>query len=179
MTVLTAYQMVLYWETNGGPPKLALPWISVSRAESSWDTEATSPTDAHGLYQLEPYSWPAGAGNGDNWADPNANSRAAVILSGGGVNFAPWDTAYANIEASGRYSFLAWPENGSAAANWMPTVAGELGTTYYGTTVAPDIPGLTGTLPDAIRWYGEVANTIIPNLAHTARSYGATARRLY
>jgi Lysozyme like domain len=179
VAVLTAYQMVLYWETNGGPSRLALPWISVSRAESSWDTEATSPTDAHGLYQIEPYSWPAGAGDGSRWADPNANSAAAVILSGGGVNFAPWDTAYADIEASGRYSFLAWPENGSAAANRMPEVAGELGTKHYGTLTAPDIPGLTGTLPDAIRWYSEAANAVIPNLAGSAKSYAQRARRLY
>ena len=179
MTVLSAYQMVTYWETNGGPVKLAVAWLSVSLAESSWNTDATSPTDAHGLYQIEPYSWPAGAGSPDRWDDPNANTRAAVILSGGGVNFAPWDTAYADIRSSGRYTFLAWPEAGSAAAGYMPYVQGTLGTSYYGTTVAPDIPGLTGTLPDAIRWYGEAANAIIPNLAHTAKARAAAARRLY
>jgi hypothetical protein len=179
MSILSAYQIVSAWVDNGGPKNRALAWAAVSLSESSWDTEAISPTEARGLYQIEPYSWPDGAGPFTDWIQPDANTKAAIILSGGGVNFAPWDTAYANIEASGRYSFLAWPENGSAAANNMPVVQGDLGTTGYGTTSAPDVPGLTGSLPDAIRWYGEVANTVLPVLASRARGIGSAARRAY
>lgn len=179
MALLHAHQVVAYWTGAGGPARTALAWASVSIAESSWDTEATSPTDAHGLYQIEPYSWPAGAGDGSLWRDPAANSKAAVILSGGGSNFAPWDTAYADIGRSGRYTYLAWPEKGSAAARYMPYVQGALGTTAYGTGAAPAEPGLTGTLPDAIRWYGEASNSVIPNLMRAAWRFGEVARRLY
>jgi branched-subunit amino acid aminotransferase/4-amino-4-deoxychorismate lyase len=101
------------------------------------------------------------------------------VLSGGGVNFAPWDTAYADIYKSGRYDFLAWPENGSAAEGYMANVSGLLGNKYYGTVTAPQTPGLTGTLPDAIHWYGEVANAVIPVLTTRARGIGAAARRSY
>lgn len=179
MALLNAHQVVSAWVSAGGPSRTALAWASVSIAESSWNTDAVSPTDARGLYQIEPYSWSAQAGSFGNWRDPYSNSRAAVILSGGGVNFAPWDTAYRNIGHTGRYAFLAWPENGSAAASYMPYVQGALGSTYYGTGAPPGVPGLSGTLPDAIKWYGEVAESVLPVLSTRARGIGAAARRLY
>jgi hypothetical protein len=177
--ILTAAQVVQAWLDAEGPKNRALAWAAVSFAESSWETLATSYTNAHGLYQIEPYSWPPGAGPADDWYIPSLNSRAAVLLSGGGVNFAPWDTAYANIASSGRYTYLGWPESGSAAANNMAMVQGELGSSAYGSSVAPEVPGLSGTLPDAIRWYGEVAHTVIPVLSAKARGIGGAARRLY
>lgn len=179
MTILTAYQVVNAWTTAGGPRNRAVAWAAVSFAESSWDTLATSYTYAHGLWQIEPGSWPPGAGPGSDWPDPDANALAAVILSGGGMNFAPWDTAYANIGATGRYAYLAWPEPGSAAANNMGMVQGEVGGTYYGTSTAPEMPGLTGTLPDAIAWYADVSNAVLPAMTTRARGVSAAARKLY
>lgn len=179
MATLNAWDMAAAWIAAGGAPNRTVAWLSVSLAESSWNTDAVSPTDARGLYQMEPGSWPESAGPLSEWRDPNYNSRAAVILSGGGVNFAPWDTAYANIYRSGRYAFLQWPEESSAASSYMPYVSALLGNKYYGTVHAPETPGLTGGLPDAIRWYGEVANTVIPVLATRARGIGAAARRAY
>jgi hypothetical protein len=175
----TAHEVASFWVANGGPAKSAVAWASVSRAESSWDTEAVSPTDARGWYQIEPYSWPAGAGDISGWDQPGPNSRAAVLLSGGGVNFAAWDTAYADINASGRYTFLAWPENGSAAWDNMPTVAGMLGTTYYGGVTPPVVPGLSGTLPDALRWYAQQSDVVLPALITATRAYSDLARRMY
>lgn len=179
MTVLGAHEMVQAWISAGGPLRYTVPWISVSRAESSWDTEAVSPTDARGLYQLEPYSWPPGAGPIANWTDPVANSQAAVILSGGGVNFAPWDTAYANIGRSGRYTFLAFPEIGSAAADNMPIVTAMLGSGYYGTASNPTEPGITGTLPAALNWYTLTTDAVIPQMIAAARRHSSIARRMF
>lgn len=179
MAILGAYDVVNSWVSVGGPVKLSVAWASVSLAESSWDTEAVSPTDARGLYQIEPYSWPAGAGPLADWIYAERNSLAAVILSGGGVNFAPWDTAYANIGASGRYTFLAWPEPGSAAADNIPYVASLLGTHYFGGPVPVSYPGITGTLPDALRWYSEATNSVLPILTAAARQLRSTAQRMY
>jgi hypothetical protein len=179
MAVLDAHTMAQSWIAAGGPLRYTVPWISVSRAESSWNTHAVSPTDARGLYQLEPYSWPAGAGSLDNWTDPVANSRAAVLLSGGGVNFAPWDTAYANIERTGRYRFLAFPEIESAAANNMPVVTAMLGSSYYGNGSPGNEPGITGTLPAALNWYTLTTDAVIPGMIARARKQRMIAQAMY
>jgi len=179
MAVLSAHDMADNWIGNGGPRNRTVAWLSVSLAESSWDTEAVSPTDARGLYQVEPYSWPAAAGPLANWDQPGPNSYAAVLLSGGGVNFAPWDTAYADIEATGRYTFLSWPEPGSAADKNMPYVAGLLGSNFYGGTTPPVQPGVDGTLPAALQWYGQATDTLIPLLTDAANRWTRIAHDMY
>jgi len=175
MPVLSAQQVASWWKSEGGPDKSAVAWVSVSLAESSWDTEAVSPTGAVGLYQVEPYSWPAQLGSFSMATDPGYNTLAAIDLSGGGVNFAPWDTAYANIYASGRYSFLAWPEPGSAAFNHMVYVATVLGTNPDGNAGPPPQPGISGTLPDALKWFSDVTYGAAPALSARARAVSARA----
>lgn len=179
MTILTGHQVVGYWIQAGGPSKSAAMWASISFSESSWDTVVASYTDAVGLYQLEPYSWPAGAGPYSEVRNPYNNSLAAVILSGGGVNFAPWDTAYANIGRSGRYSFLSWPESGSAAMVNLAAVLGQLGSTAYGGYTAPAEPGLTDTLPAALQFYQEATTAVLPRLTRQAVRLRQVARGLY
>lgn len=179
MPILDAHEVVDTWVAQGGPKKYAVAWAAVSLAESSWNTDAVSPTDAHGLYQIEPYSWSPEAGPGDRWNQAGPNTLAAIVLSGGGTNFAPWDTAYADIGRSGRYNYLSWPEAGSAAYNNMPKIQAMVGKGGYGPVSKVVTPGLTGTLPDAIRWYNEAAHTVIPKLAADLRRTQAQARRMY
>jgi len=179
MTTLTVQQAADWWKAEGGPDNSVVAWISVGIAESSLNTEAVSPTGAVGLYQLEPYSWPATLGSFDRATDAGYNTLAAITLSGGGMNFAPWDTAYADIYSSGRYSFLNWPEPHSAAWNNMGYVALTLGHVYNGIIKPPGEPGITGTLPDALNWYGQVTHGALPGLNRRAARISARAARGY
>ncbi len=179
MTVLSASSMAAHWTGNGGPRNRTVAWLSVALAESGWDTEAISPADALGLYQILRSNF-AGLGlPASGWDVPDINSRAAVLLSGGGMNFAPWDTAYANINASGRFSFLGWPQPGSAAANNMPHVASLLGGGFGGGGTAPAAPGVTGTLADAIGWYNRTTHATIPVMIKRTGQLQTVAGRLY
>lgn len=179
MTQLTANEVYDWYKSEGGPDNRSVAWISVSLAESSWTTDALSPTGAVGLYQVEPYSWPSQLGSFDMATDPGYNTLAMLDLSGGGANFAPWDTAYANIYASGRYSFLNWPEQGSAAWNNMGYVAGILSGIPYHSTTPPVQPGLDGSLPDAIAWYQQVSVSAAPAILNRLHAAMAVTGRLY
>lgn len=179
MTILTPIQCADAWVSNGGPKNRVVAWVSVAVAESSLDTEAVSPTDARGLWQIEPYSWPEVAGPISNWDNPGFNALAAVTLSGGGANFAPWDTAYANIYSSGRYSFLNWPEVGSAAYNNMGWVAAKIAGVPFTGTTAPSEPGLDGSLPAAIAFYQQVSASATPALADRLHRIMARTNRQY
>jgi hypothetical protein len=179
MTVISPWIAAQAWLAGGGHINATAMWVAVGVSESSLNTDAVSPTDARGIWQIEPYSWPRGAGPISNWANPNSNAAAAVILSGGGVNFAPWDTAYRNIYQSGRYSYLHWPEPGSAAANNLPWVLAHLGTRAFGTEAAPAEPGLANTLPQALAWYAAATNFGLPVLNNQVKAKRAATRRLF
>lgn len=179
MTILSAASMAAHWTGNGGPGNRTVAWLAVALAESGWDTEAVSPANALGLYQILGSNF-AGLGLPESgWDVPDINSRAAVLLSGGGMNFAPWDTAYRDINASGRYSFLAWPESGSAAFNLMGLVAARLGSGFGGGTAPPAQPGVSGTLADALNWYATATNSAAPGLIKDARKIGTRVRAYY
>lgn len=176
---LNSQQMADWYKSEGGPDKRVVQWLSVALAESSWETDVVSPTGATGLYQIEPYSWPAQLGPYSLVTDPGYNTLAMLDLSGGGMNFAPWDTAYANINSSGRYTYLAWPETGSAAYNNFVFVATALGTSIGQGVPPPPRPGIDGTVPDGIAWYGQAAGVVIPQLVSGARRVHSIARRSY
>jgi hypothetical protein len=177
MPVLSAHQIITLLQVEACPDKRLIAWAAVSFCESSWNTQAVSPTSARGLYQLEPYSWPAGAGSFDKWDNPDVNTRAALILSGYGMNFAPWDTAYADIQASGRYSFLNWPERGSCAWNHFGYVAAILGTGVGGSYTPPVQPGVSGTLQDALGFYDSATRATLPAMTRQTRVLRVRARR--
>lgn len=69
--------------------------------------------------------------------NPLDNAKIAVAMSGHGVNCAAWDSAYRNINASGRYSFLAWPEQGSADFANLAVVSAQLGHDKLGGAMPP------------------------------------------
>jgi hypothetical protein len=179
MTILTARQVVQGLVNNGIPSAKTVAWAAVFLGESSWNTRAESPVGARGIAQFMPGSWPIQCGPYSNaWLlDPSC--EATYILSGGGNNFAPWDSAYRDIYISGRYSFLAWPEIGSADYNNIRIVAAMLGPGYTAKMVPDSQPGITGTLPGAIAWYGQTAKTVLPRIQRRTQSYSPIARRLY
>lgn len=165
MTVLTYHQAYAWWVQEGGPRSRGVEFVAIAIAESSLNTDAVSVTDAIGVWQEEPehageYGYPVSA-----LYDPQVNAFIAVRLSGFGQNCAAWDTAYADIYASGRYAFLAYPEHGSAAANNIPAVANVLGVNPGIPQGFPGAPPLGHDLPSAVQRWQDLAGRQIPGQA--------------
>jgi Transglycosylase SLT domain len=95
--------------------------------ESDFITDAVSSAGAIGLWQIMPFHAAAFGISVDSLYDPRTNAMVTVSLSGNGTNCAAWDSCYRDIYATGRYSFLGYPEVGSADYNNIPIVARMLG----------------------------------------------------
>lgn len=142
MTELTALEVADLWVAAGGPRSRVTEWTAVALEESGWRTDAVSSVGAIGLYQFMPGTAAEfGYSPGDMY-DPRKASRACVLLSGHGTNCAAWDSCYANIYSSGRYSFLGYPERGSNVYGAIPLVAAALGTHKIGGGAPPPVPGV-------------------------------------
>lgn len=110
MGLLSYVQVADYWIGAGGPKARAVEWVAICMGESGRDPEIVSPAGAIGLWQIMPFNaGPWGYTPADLY-NPAVNARVAVGMSGGGVNCAAWDSAYLDIQRSGRYTFLGWPE---------------------------------------------------------------------
>lgn len=164
MTILTAADTAGFWERAGGPANRSAEWVAIAMAESSLVTEALSSTGAIGLWQIEGYnSWWAGTDQNGLY-DPALNAKAAVYGSGGGTNCAPWDTCYADINASGRYSYLAYPERGSAAWLNISAAAAAIGK-------GGQVGAAGGTAPDPVDRAGRVFSALVFDVSVTIPQY--------
>jgi soluble lytic murein transglycosylase-like protein len=141
MTVFTARQVAAVWEFTGGPHNRDVEWVAIAMGESGLRTDALSPAGAIGLWQIMPFHAAEFGYSVGQLYEPAVNALIAVRLSGYGTNCAAWDSAYANIYASGRYRFLGFPEQGSADYNNLPAAANELGRNppYTVTTSVPPV----------------------------------------
>ena len=74
------------WEQAGGSPAHAFMAAEIAMAESSGNSNAISPTDDFGLWQIN--------GSHGSLATLNAlqNAKSAIILSDDGTNWGPWTT---------------------------------------------------------------------------------------
>lgn len=143
MAQLTALQVADLWIAAGGPRNRAVEWTAIALGESSYDTAVLSSAGAIGLWQIMPFNAaPHGVSVGQLY-DPLVNARVAVAMSGHGTNCAAWDSAYANILASGRFTFLGWPQPGSADFHNIAIVSVQLGQDKLGGAVPP--PGSVDT----------------------------------
>lgn len=127
MATLTAQYVATLWTMAGGPSSRAVEWVAISMGESSRDDQAVSSAGAIGLFQIMPFNAGIGGGSVQDLYNPLYNTRVAVLMSGGGANCAAWDSCYADIHRSGRYSYLAYPEHGSADYNNIPIAAAMIG----------------------------------------------------
>ena len=165
MTVLSSaecYGILLL----AGMPKGArcTEFVAIAECESSLNTDAISPVGALGLWQIMPFNFgPLGLAVSD-WRNPDTNARAAVLLSGHGANCAAWDTCYFNIQSSGRYSFLNWPEHGSCASNNLGRVSVVVGTHNQGGAMAPPEPGAAAQLIPALNGLARLTEVRLPAL---------------
>lgn len=140
MTTWSARDVADFWIAAGGPKNRAVEWVAIALGESSYDDRIVSSAGAIGLWQIMPFN---AAPNGATVAqlyDPRVNARVAVQMSGHGANCAAWDSCYADIQASGRYKFLGWPERGSADYANLTVVSVELGHDKLGGAVPPVPP---------------------------------------
>lgn len=165
MTVLSAVQVAGVWVNGGGPASKVVEWVAIAMEESSLDDSIVSPVGAIGLWQIMPFN--AGP-NGFTVAqlyDPRVNARVAVLMSGGGTNCAAWDSCYRDINASGRYRFLAYPESGSNAFNAIPRAQAALAGHGLPPPSNPGNPGIDGTLAASVAKWQQASGQALPALA--------------
>lgn len=175
MTALTAVQVADFWIGAGGPRSRAVEWVAIAMGESSLEYDVVSPAGAIGLWQIMPFNAGPYGYSVQNLYDPAINARIAVLMSGYGVNCAAWDSAYANIYASGRYSYLAWPEVGSADYNNLTAAAAALqGQGLTAATTSPP-PPITDDLTNVVRQYQQMGDQLLPAIGDRL---AATARQL-
>lgn len=179
MTVLTASQVAGYWVAAGGPRARAVEWVAIAIGESSLDDTIVSPAGAIGLWQIMPFNaGPNGVSVADLY-DPLLNAKVAVQMSGGGTNCAAWDSCYRDINASGRYSFLGWPETGSADFNNLAVAAAEIGGTITNPTGGSGQPGLAGTLGASAGTMTQIADQLVPAQAAATRRTALLLGHMY
>lgn len=179
MTLLTAVQVADYWVGAGGPKSRDVEWVAIAMGESGLVTDAVSSAGAVGLWQIMPFNAPTYGYSTSDLYDPAINARIAVAMSGGGVNCAAWDSCYANISASGRYSFLGWPEVGSADYNNLPAAASEIGGNTINPAGDPGAPGQQDTLPGTVSALQALAGRQLPAQTMAARKVTAAALKMY
>lgn len=179
MPLLTAVEVADYWTGAGGPRSRAVEWVAIAMGESGLNSDAESPVGARGLWQIMPFNAaPYGYTVADLW-DPAVNARVAVAMSGGGTNCAAWDSAYANIQASGRYSFLPWPEFGSADYNNLAAAAAELGGHVIIPTATSQTPGISATLPGTIAEMQRQGGQLVPAQSLRVQAVAARLGRMF
>lgn len=161
---LTALQVADYWIAAGGPRSRAVEFTAIALGESSYDTEAVSSAGAIGPWQIMPFNAAPNGVTVEDLYNPLDNARVAVKMSGGGVNCAAWDSCYANIDASGRYSFLGWPEPGSVDYQNLQIVAVELGHDKLGGAVPPVGATPSEAFTRTLQGFQNLTNNVYPRL---------------
>jgi hypothetical protein len=179
MTVLSAADVAGYWLGAGGPKSRIVEWVAIAIGESGFDTEARSPAGALGVWQIMPFNAAPYGFTVGQLTDPAVNARIAVEMSGGGANCAAWDSCYRDIAASGRYTFLAWPEEGSP--NWgnLATAAAELGSHVIIPTAVSQTPGLTATLAGTVTEIQHQGAKLLPAQSRRVQAAAARLGRMY
>lgn len=179
MTVLTGPEVAGYWEGAGGPKSRAVEWLAIAIGESSLDTSAYSSAGAIGLWQIMPFNAAPYGYSVAQLYDPAVNASIAVQMSGGGTNCAAWDSCYANIYASGRYSFLAWPEVGSADYNNLPEAASMIAGGVITQTVPPPYPGVSDGLAAAVADLDSISAVRYPVMSRDVSAVIIAADHMY
>lgn len=178
MTLLSAVQVADYWIGAGGPRNRAVEWLAIAMGESGLDDRIVSPAGAIGLWQIMPFNAPPYGYTPADLYNPAINARVAVIMSGGGTNCAAWDSCYLDIQRSGRYSFLAWPEQGSPDYINLPLAQAALAGHGLKGITSPGQPGIADTLPAAIYGLQIIGGHQIPAISRQAASGNVVIRRI-
>lgn len=171
MAVLTIPQAATLLTEFGMPRGRVVEFVSIGIAESGLRTDAVSSAGAIGVWQQMPFNATDRGYQPDALYRPTINALITVQLSGQGVNCAAWDTAYADIGATGRYPFLAWPEAGSAAWRNEGMVAAVLSHGFPAPVSGGPPPGAgpTGAQLQAQQWAAELQSIELQLVEGTRR----------
>lgn len=179
MAKLTSGQAATYLVDAGMPANRLAEFVAIGECESSLFTDAVSPVGAVGVWQIMPFNAGVGGGTVHDLYDPAYNARVTVIMSGHGANCAAWDTAYANIQRSGRYAYLNWPEVGSCAHNNLLGVAVTIGHGQPGHVTPPPPLTADGLLNAMLAGVNVIIHNGLPALGRQLTGYGQTADTLF
>lgn len=180
MTVVTGGQVAAAWERNHGPASRAAEFTAIGMSESSLDDSAVSPAGALGIWQIMPF-WFAHFGYPtDEYRNLDIQAVMTIAISGLGTNCAAWDSCYRDIYRSGRYAFLGWPEEGSAAYANIPVADVTSGQGGGGVPPHDRYPGVTATIEATLADFGAMSGRHMPQLAlAVARQQARISRQLY
>lgn len=179
MTQLTGVEVADYWIGAGGPRNRAVEWVAIALGESSLVSDVVSSAGAIGVWQIMPFNASIGGGSVADLYNPSYNARVAVIMSGGGANCAAWDSCYLDIYKSGRYSYLAWPEVGSADFNYLPYAQSLLAGHGLTGLSDPGTPAMAGTIDGVVAKMTNVSDVAIPHLTQTLSALGPQIDRSF
>lgn len=179
MPYIPPVQVADYWIGAGGPPSRAVEWLAIALGESSLISDIVSPAGAIGIWQIMPFNASIGGGTVQDLNDPAYNAKVAVIMSGGGVNCAAWDSCYLDIQASGRYTYLAWPEQGSSDWNLLPTAQADLAGQGLKGITNPGNPGVNTSLTASIAQWQRIGDQLIPAVTTATGSSARTTAALF
>lgn len=129
--ILTIPQIYAAWiQVGGNTGDLAVYMTAIALAESGGDTMAVSPSDDHGVWQINsvhaasfPHLWP-------KRYDPIANARMAKAISGNGTNIGPWCTIWRDPARNCGHYHAPPPEAGSPAGDNVSHVATVIGSAH-------------------------------------------------
>lgn len=179
MTQRSAREVAAAWVAAGGPASRAAEWVAIAMGESSLDDSVVSPDGAIGVWQIMPFNaGPNGFSVSDmyNLAD---NARVAVLMSGNGVNCAAWDSCYADINRSGRYSYLGYPEKGSADYNNLAVAAVALGVDAVAQAVPEPSLNVGADIGNLASGVQAAINLVLPELYRNTMIEHGTVGRMY
>ena len=158
MATLTFAQLEQLWTSQGGSSVFAPLMAAVAEVESGGRTDATNPSGATGLWQIE---WPlykglvAGATSQTALENPQVNAQAAVKLSGNSMtgiydNWLKFEPAGAAIAIADKNGYT-----GPAAPGALQPLPGAAGSTATG-----PLADVTGAISQAGTLLGDAAKAL-------------------
>lgn len=179
MTVHSARDIADIWTRAAGSSERAVEWTAIAMGESSLDDQVVSSAGAIGLWQIMPFNAHWGGGTVSDLYDPEYNAKVAVLMSGNGANCAAWDSCYLDINRSGRYSYLGYPERGSADWNNIPVAAGLIGSQALAAALPEPSLGISVDLARVAAAAQQVITSALPALRTRVLAEHAVVGAMY
>jgi hypothetical protein len=179
VTVHTATDVAAIWTRAAGSSERAVEWVAISMGESSLDDSVVSSAGAIGLWQIMPFNAHWGGGSVSDLYDPDYNARVAVLMSGNGANCAAWDSCYLDINRSGRYSYLGWPERGSADWNNLVAAGALIGSNALANALPEPSLGISVDVARIAAGVQQLITSAFPQLRRDTLTENVVLTRMY